>query len=120
MKPQNQKPEIIEVNTYKGCKLININLILYLKADNKHTKIVFKNTEELETNHMLKWYENTLDEDRFVRCHRSFIVNIDFIESINGKWVLLKKNITVPVARGKNEVCKSKLASFILNNEKMI
>ena len=55
--------------------------------------------EAYEWKHSLKELEPVLPE-QFVRCHRSFIVNLDHLRKIEGKQILMKDNTVIDVAPG--------------------
>lgn len=59
----------------------NVEDIYYLEADEK-TTFVYTNEGKIKINHNIAEAEKCLPQDKFFRCHRSFIVNIDKIKSI--------------------------------------
>ena len=40
-----------------------------------------------------------LDDERFIRCHRSFLVNMDYIDKIEEHNFILKNLVMVPIGR---------------------
>ena len=42
--------------------------------------------------------QGKIPDKEFVRCHQSFIVNARCIESVEGKWVQLKDNSSIPIS----------------------
>ena len=45
--------------------------------------------------------EKMLPKEYFIRCHRSYIVNVKHIKSIKKDNVLLKNGVEIPISRGK-------------------
>lgn len=85
-------------------KIVNITLedILYIKSLQKYVAIYTKSGEYVTMTSMYKLLES-LPESMFFRIHKSFIVNIDHISSIEGNFVRIEKEI-IPIAKGQKSV----------------
>lgn len=80
--PVNNTPiERITVKTGLKIKVIPVGDLIYLKAEDDYVMFVTSEGRWLK-NDTLKEYETTLPSEKFVRVHRSFIVNIDKITKI--------------------------------------
>lgn len=81
--------------------------IVYLKADNTYTKIIMKDGQRYMTSRLLKNFEESLTTfPQFMRCHKSYIINTDFIVSYtksNGGMVELVNQCEIPVSLDKVE-----------------
>jgi DNA-binding LytR/AlgR family response regulator len=78
-------------------KIIRLDLsdILYIEGFREYIKIHTKTQRHIAYQSMSKILE-ALPSDRFVRVHRSFIVNIQKIDSIEGNSILIgNENITI-------------------------
>ncbi|RKD31562.1 LytR/AlgR family response regulator transcription factor [Thermohalobacter berrensis] len=104
IKGRNEKVDKISV--YKNGRLIPLDLdeIIYATVKEKNTVIV-STKGEFETNNTLSQLQEKLKNHNFFRSHRSFLVNLDFIEEIE-PWfnstyqVKLKNNKEkIPVSR---------------------
>ncbi|MCW5910994.1 MAG: LytTR family transcriptional regulator DNA-binding domain-containing protein [Cyclobacteriaceae bacterium] len=71
----------IVVKTGSKVKIIPVHDIHYLEADDDFVKIVTAEGTFLK-NKTMSFYEQTLDEQQFVRVHRSYIVHIGQITKI--------------------------------------
>ena len=82
--------------------------IKWIEAYGDYVKVV---TDE-DSNFVLstmKSFENDLSKDRFLRVHKSFIVNIDKIERFNSKFAEI--GVTkIPLSRNKKDDLKKALA----------
>lgn len=78
-------------------KLVKIQFddILFAEAQRDFTYIFLKNKKMLAGMH-LKMLEDLLPENRFIRVHRSFMINITAISSINGNMLEIDKH-EIPV-----------------------
>lgn len=68
----------ITIPTQEGFEVINIDDIVYCKADDNYTEIHFKNSKKLVSK-TLKHFEVLLKSYAFARIHKSFLVNINSI-----------------------------------------
>lgn len=91
---------------------VNSNDILYLKADGSYTQIVKKDNSTLLVSRNLKSFEENLEFDKkFMRIHKSYIVNTKFINAIiksNGGSVELMNGEEIPISNDK----QSELMAF--------
>jgi DNA-binding LytR/AlgR family response regulator len=97
---------------YKG-KLIPIQLddILYITVEGKNTVIV-STKGNFQVNYTLNQLEKVLHSSSFFRSHKSFIINIDKIESIepwfNSTYNVILKGVSekIPVSRSQSKKFK--------------
>ena len=66
----------------KSTILVEQNEVIYIKADYGCCKVILQNGKYFETYNNLKEIEKLISSHLFCRIHNSFIVNINFIESI--------------------------------------
>ncbi|MDX1903193.1 MAG: LytTR family DNA-binding domain-containing protein [Thermonemataceae bacterium] len=95
-------------------QMVAINDILYLKAENTYTLLILTNGKSLITSRLLKNFEESLKNfNIFLRCHKSYIINTNYIESYgksNGGFVSLSNKVEIPVSVEKTE----ELLSFFI------
>nr|MBP3598457.1 response regulator transcription factor [Eubacterium sp.] len=76
--------------------------ILYIKGEN-----VYLNVFATETNYLvrkkMKELLTELPKDSFVQIHRSFIVNLRFVVSFDGKKISLSDGTELPVSKGNRD-----------------
>ncbi len=83
-------------------EIIPVDQIHYLEAQDDYVKIVTKESSSLKQNRM-KFFEEHLP-DSFVRIHRSFLVNLNYVKQIDliakdSHAVLLKNGKQLPVSK---------------------
>lgn len=71
--------------------------ILWLKGDGNYTTLVTR-TQVFSLRNILKEFESVLPNEEFFRIHKSYIVRLDEIKSINPREVIIG-NDAVPVGR---------------------
>ena len=75
-----------------GMSLIDANDIILIQRENRST-VIYTPTEKHVTSETLSELEQRLPYDKFFRCHKSYIVNIERITRIYpcGRWTYIVK-----------------------------
>ncbi|MGY3791452.1 LytR/AlgR family response regulator transcription factor [uncultured Aquimarina sp.] len=68
----------ITIPQQDGFEVLKISEILYCQADDNYTKIFLNNGQKLVSK-TLKYFEDTLKDQGFVRIHKSYLVNVNMI-----------------------------------------
>ncbi|SFD70002.1 LytR/AlgR family response regulator transcription factor [Thermophagus xiamenensis] len=71
----------IVVKTGNKMHVIPVNKISYIEANEDYVMIYSEKSRHLKAQTM-RYYEENLDSTQFVRIHRSFIVNVNFVERL--------------------------------------
>ena len=83
--------------SYGDYRFVDLDEVLYLKADSNTTDFMLYSGQTVEAFKTLKHFQQTLPE-HFVRIHNSYIVNSNFISRIHfGKSKCTMKNLQVPI-----------------------
>lgn len=105
-------PEKIVLSTYRGMHVVPVKDIIRCEADDYYTKFVIKNHKDIIVSKTLKHFNNILDDDIFLRVHKSHLVNLNYIQTYvrsDGGYLKLKNEEKVPVSRRKKELVLNSL-----------
>jgi hypothetical protein len=114
---KNEKINLLAENE-KDTISLNINDLLYIESADNYANIVFFKDKKIQKELLrgaLKRFENQLENLPFIqRCHRSFIVNLQHVEDINGnaqgyRIALKNCDAIVPVARNYGSMILGKI-----------
>lgn len=95
-------------NTYK----ISSNEIMYVEVQKKDMLIHTIN-KNFDVNYSLEKIEKDLNLDKFIRCHKSFLVNLSYVENIKPNVVVLESGEEVPVSRYRYKDVKERFFKFL-------
>lgn len=95
-------------NTYK----IYSNEITYIEVQKKDMLIHTIN-KDFDVRYSLEKVEKDLNLDKFVRCHKSFLVNLTYVENIKSNIAILESGEEVPISRYRYKEVKEKFLRFI-------
>jgi two-component system LytT family response regulator len=92
-------------------KLVRILLseIKYIESANEYIQIYLTNGEPVTTLIRLKTMEEQLPKEKFMRVHRSFIVNLDQVKIIERNRIIFDKKVFIPIG----EQYKDNFQAFI-------
>ena len=96
----------LAVDHARGFKLFDPREISHLEADGNCTVIHFRDGSRYLDTRTLKVYEELLAADRFLRVHRSHVINLDGLKEYlreDGHWALMEDGVRVPIARNRVE-----------------
>jgi two-component system LytT family response regulator len=98
------KSNRITISHTKGIKIVVDISILYLEGDGNCTHIHFTDGTSFLDTRTLKVYEDILDDKKFYRIHKKYVVNLthltDYVHE-DGYYVLMNTGIKLPVARAR-------------------
>ena len=95
-------------------KILRINMadILYIESMREYLRIHIENQPPVMTLMSMKKMENFLPENEFMRVHRSYIVHLSKITTIERHRIVFNKNVYIPVS----EQYKEKFQEYLDKN----
>jgi len=105
---QNDTFEKIAVPSGNSLILLKISDIIYIKGEGAYSEIYMSDKSKHMVSRNLKNFEEILLKDkRFLRTHKSYIVNFDEVVSYNksdGGWLDMKNGNSIPVSSDKSNL----------------
>lgn len=99
--------DCILVPSDKGLQVINVHSIIRVQSISNYSKLFFQNGKTLVVAKVLRWFEERLSEHRFMRIHRTHLVNGGYLRtysSNNTVEIELMNGEKFTVARRKRNV----------------
>jgi two-component system, LytTR family, response regulator len=99
----------IVLNSHSGADILNFSDIVYIRADNVYSVFYLADSRTITSTKGIKEYELMLQHKGFFRVHKSYIVNLDYVRSVDkyGDEVVLKNQKRIPLAmRRKDDFMK--------------
>lgn len=96
------KPRIAIPITH-GYRLVGLDEILYVEANDQRSIFHLFNREKVDTARVLGKVFLKLEQFNFCRIHRSFVINIDYVDKIirkDGGYVVMSNGDQLRVAKG--------------------
>lgn len=93
--PENR--EYISVKADYKVSLVKISNIVYIESEGEYVRLHLADNSTITTLFRLKNMETALPADKFMRVHRSYIVNLDYIRAYVKGRVYLSDTEYVPI-----------------------
>lgn len=87
--------------------------ILYLESDNNVTHIHLTDGSTITSRDRLKTLTPALDDPRFLRCHQSYLVNMDYIQSVERDFTMQGGNLVPIRAHSRKEMADAYYQYFV-------
>lgn len=96
----------IAVPSGNSLVVINISEIIFIKGEGSYSEVYLKDKTKLLVSRNLKNFEELLLKDpRFLRSHKSYLVNFEWVLSYNksdGGWLEMENGCSIPVSSEKS------------------
>jgi DNA-binding LytR/AlgR family response regulator len=91
---------VLKIN-HKTHKSICLQEVIMLRGELNYTIFCLKNGNTIMVAHTLKYFENQLNKFGFLRVHRAFLVNPDYILNYDklGHTIEMDSNLIAQVSR---------------------
>ena len=94
---ENSQSDHIFLSSNKKHFQVKISDILYIEAAGNYSNVVLKNDSILVRDKISSLLEK-LSSDKFIQVHKSFMVAIEHISSLEGNRILIENN-TIPIGK---------------------
>lgn len=113
-KKNDQHSKKIALSTREGMLFIRTEDIMWLKADGNYTEIYLYDGKQHLVSKVLKSFEKVLG-DNFVRIHKSFIANLDYIQQFNrSEYILVMEGgQNIPISERKKDELLNRITKVV-------
>ncbi|WP_295674363.1 LytTR family DNA-binding domain-containing protein [uncultured Mucilaginibacter sp.] len=104
----------IAIASATAIEFVNINDIVYCKADNAYTEVYLNNTVITSTKN-LKDFDDLLSPHFFFRVHHSYLINMNHIKKYikgEGGSVIMRNDVEIEVSRRRKSAFLELLSSI--------
>ncbi len=87
---------------------VNISDILFCKSESNYTHIFLSDGTKILASKCLKYYQELLTDRSFIRCHASYLVNLELVSAITDNNTILEvEQFQIPISRSRKKQVKS-------------
>ncbi len=113
--PPAEQQKIL-LNDKYGMQVTLVDDIIHLKADNNYTQFFIKGQSPLLVSKPLKDYEKVLPAQKFFRCHKSHMINLNYLlryDKREGESLILRDGSQIPISRRKLDVLLERMKNTL-------
>lgn len=114
----NISEESILIKNGKNSVKLYFNEISYVESQNTTIRIHMSNFEVLRTYGKLDDMERQLSNSRFLRCHKSFLINMDYVKSVDSYKFTTIFGDTVAIKQRDASKIKKRYYEYVITKEK--
>ncbi|MBU0927897.1 MAG: LytTR family DNA-binding domain-containing protein [Spirochaetes bacterium] len=107
-----RKERFIQLSNRLGRYRIRLGDIVYAESDARVVVVHLRGREDLSFYMRLDDLERLCDDGRFLRCHKSFLVNLDFVYAVESRSLRLETGQSVRFSMSPQAV-KSLFAAYV-------
>lgn len=115
----DENKEYLVLSTGKNKRKILLKDILYIESYGR-TIVFHCNKEEITEYRKIGELENNLSDKNFFRIHKSFIVNLEHIETYTRKEAVLENGNNLPIAKRRYEAFTKTMMQYIKRKDSII
>lgn len=105
----------ITLNSKFGYYRIKHKDIVYVESLKRQVFFHCKDGSVISINDKLDNIEKLLDDRRFLRCHKSYLVSMNYINKLENRHFTLISNISIPIPKESLNVIKKQYTDYIEN-----
>ncbi|NMP36553.1 MAG: response regulator transcription factor [Clostridiales bacterium] len=109
---QRLKPAAVVVDSPSATVSFNLQDVLYIEVFNKNLLLHMLNGTITELSKSLSSVCENLPQDRFVKCHRCYVVALSSVLSIKRYEITLKNNAKIPVSKACYKTVQERLQQY--------
>ena len=109
----NSVHDYIAVEVRGKTKKVALSSIVLIESDKRKINIIMDNGANIDMYMKLDEFCEKLPENTFIRCHKSYCVNANFVLSMSNDTFSLTNGYAVPISRAAQPVVKRKYNAFL-------
>ncbi len=110
--PQNNR-NFIEVKSKRRPIIIPYKDIIHMESDNKVVYIYTITRGSVKVYNKLDAFENELSDSRFLRCHQSYLVNMQYIIRIEDSDFIMSDDHMIPIRKSGRKLIVKKYEDYL-------
>lgn len=110
--PQNNR-NFIEVKSKRKPLIISYKDIIYIESDNKVVYIYTTTQGAVKVYSKLDALENELSDNRFLRCHQSYLINLQYVIRVVDSDFIMTDDQIIPIRKSGRKLIVKKYEDYL-------
>lgn len=102
----------IELQAGDRIVLVNWTEIQYIQSENVYINVYLEGTKYL-IRKKLSDVQEQMPKQTFFKPHRSYLINLRFVKSFDGKKILMNNGNAIPLSRNKRDEFKTSMMNYL-------
>ena len=101
------------VNSKGGQIILEIKDLIYVERDKRNSTLYCSDGDRIVTPDDLAVMQEMIGRDDFIRCHNSYMVNLNYVRELRRSEFVLKNGIEIPISRRYLEEVRRRLKLWV-------
>lgn len=97
-------------------KVISVNEIIYFESLSRHIVFHLTDNKTLDIKDTMEHIMKKFPQPSFLQIHRSFCINLDYVDSANSSKVTMTNGSEIPLSRKKQTAFQERFAYLVRGN----
>lgn len=112
-KATEKRRQVFTFNSNGKIMVLPMDRILYFEKNKRKILIHMIDGSQYEYYGLMKNFVNKIPDKTFVRCHNSYVVNLNRVKGLMKEEFLLEEEIKIPISRTYSKAAKEKFVEYI-------
>ena len=112
-KPPQKEKNYIEVKSKRKSIIIPYREIIHLESDNKVVYIYTTTQGAVKVYNKLDTLEKELKDERFLRCHQSYLVNMQYVAGLVDSDFIMIDNRMIPIRKSGRKLIVKRYEDYL-------
>ena len=108
---QRKKKKYLTISVKGGMRRLDLDKVRYFEVFD-HRLFIHMADEDIEIKGSIKDVEKEISSSRFFRCNKCYLVNLDYVDSVQNNDICIGKDV-VRVSRAKKKEFMDTLNNYI-------
>ena len=114
----NNADKKIGIPTQEGIRFIPVESIIFFEADSSYCILYTKESKQMIISKPMKYFEEKLESEKsFIRPHKSYLINLKFVEEYqkqDGGFLKLNTGKLIPISRNKKDEVLERFEKYFM------
>ncbi len=116
---RKKKEGMLRITCGRDAISLPVNRIAYIEVLRRKT-IIHTDKEQLIIRETLASLEERLKSEPFLRCYRSFLINMDFVLRLKEDGFLMRDRQIIPISRDNSHEIRNRYLEYIFKKEEVL
>ncbi|MDX8341781.1 LytTR family DNA-binding domain-containing protein [Draconibacterium sp. IB214405] len=104
------------ITNAKYSEIVKLDEVVLIEAQGSYSEVVLDSHRKILATRNLGWFEKAAKDQSFFRVHKSFLVNLNFVQKIfhGDQQIILSNGSNIPLSRNKRSELKKRLIELLM------
>ncbi|MEG0313694.1 MAG: LytTR family DNA-binding domain-containing protein [Erysipelotrichaceae bacterium] len=112
---KNHDDKFVTLTSRYGCYKIKLRDVIYVESFKRQITFHIDKQDDIIVNDKLDNIEGILNDSRFLRCHKSYLINMDQVSMLESRSFKFSNGMVAPIPKENLNTVKQKYFDYLYN-----